>query len=96
MRFNLDEVPELFADVAGAMGIATQGMEPPEAGEAAVSEMEAFVKRIGLPRGLKEAGIEEAALTECAELSMSDGSIIYNPKMIMEPEEVLELYKAAY
>ena len=96
MRFNLDEVPELFSDVAEALGVPTQEMEPLEAGEGAVSSMEALVRRIGLPRGLKETGIEEAALKKCAELAMSDGSVIYNPKMIMEPDEVLDVYKAAY
>ena len=96
MRFNLEEVPQLMADVAEAMGAAEKGLPAMEAGALAVAEMVALVKKIGLPKGLKEAGIDEARLAECAELSMTDGSIIYNPRMVLEAEEVLDVYKKAF
>jgi alcohol dehydrogenase class IV len=96
MRFNLGEVPELIADIAEVMGAKTMGMNQKEAAESAVKEMELLVERIGLTGGLGAYGIEKERLKECAELAMSDGSIIYNPRMIMEPEEVLDVYMKAF
>jgi alcohol dehydrogenase class IV len=96
MRYNLDEVPDLMADIAGAMGADIAGMDSLEAGRAAVNEMQAFLKRIGLSHRLRDLGVEKDKLKVCAELSLSDGSIIYNPRIIMDAEEVLALYEAAF
>jgi alcohol dehydrogenase len=35
-------------------------------------------------------------LKDCAELSLSDGSIVYNPQPVFEAEEVLKVYEAAW
>jgi alcohol dehydrogenase len=95
MQFNIEEVPDLLADIASAMGVNTHGMAEQEAAASAVKEMEGLIARIGLPTGLREAGVDEACLAECAELAMSDGSIVYNPRMVMEAEEVLAVYRGA-
>ncbi|MEW5722651.1 MAG: iron-containing alcohol dehydrogenase [Thermodesulfobacteriota bacterium] len=96
MRFNLETVPGLMADVGVAMGAALPGQPPEEAGLAAVEAMAALVHRIGLPAGLGAAGVDKKDLAACAALAMTDGSIIYNPRMVLEPEEVLEVYHKAY
>jgi aldehyde dehydrogenase (NAD+) len=96
MRFNLDEIPELTADIAEAMGAATSGMDTLSRANAAVDKMQAFAKSIGLNQRLSDLGVNENALKQCAELSMSDGSIVYNPKMIMDAQEVLQVYLKAY
>ena len=96
MRFNLDEIPELIADIAEAMGAATNGLDTLSAANAAVDKMKALAERIGLNQRLSDLGVNENALKECAELSMSDGSIIYNPRTVMDAQEVLQLYRKAY
>ena len=96
MKFNLDEVPDLMADIAYVMGAAPQGVEPLEAGRAAISKVEELISMIGLPKSLKEAGISREILPECAELAMTDGSIIYNPKFVNDVAEVLDVYTRAY
>ena len=96
MKYNLAEVPELLADIARAMGADTAGMDALDAGQAAVNEMQAFSKKIGLSQRLRDLGVDVDTLKECSELSMSDGSIIYNPKIIMEAEEVFAVYEEAY
>jgi aldehyde dehydrogenase (NAD+) len=96
MRFNLDEIPELIADIAEAMGAATNGLDTLSAANAAVDKMQALAERIGLNQRLSDLGVNENALKECAELSMSDGSIIYNPRTVMDAQEVLQLYRKAY
>ncbi len=63
---------------------------------AAADKMEAFAQSVGLDQRLKDFSVTEDQLRECAELSMSDGSIIYNPKMVMDAEEVFSIYQKAY
>ena len=96
MAYNLEEIPSLTADIADALGADINGMSPMEAGGAGIDKMNALIRSVGLPQRLKEAGIHEAQLKECAELSISDGSIIYNARMIFEPDEVLRIYREAY
>lgn len=96
MSYNLGEVPQLLADIAGAMGVNANGMSPAEAGAAAVAEMEVFAKKIGLSQRLGNLGVKPEALQACSELSMSDGSIIYNPKIVLESDDVMEVYMKAY
>ena len=96
MRYNSDEVPELTADIAQAMGVAVNGMNTSTAASAAVDEMEAFIRSVGLDQRLSDLGVREEELEKCADLSMSDGSVIYNPKMVMDAAEVLNVYRKAY
>ena len=96
MDFNLSETPELIADVGEAMGVAVHGLSTRAAGEAAVKQMSSFVSQIGLSQRLRDLGVPEQALPQCAELSLSDGSIIYNPRIVMEADEVLEVYRKVY
>ena len=96
MQFNLDEIPGLTADIARAMGLDSRGMNNAELGSEAVAEMKRLTQKIGLPQKLRDLDIEHKHLEQAAELSLSDGSIIYNPKMIMEAEEVLDVYREAF
>ncbi|MEJ2167643.1 MAG: iron-containing alcohol dehydrogenase [Desulfobacterales bacterium] len=96
MRFNLDEIPELTADIAEAMGARTSDMDTLSAANAAVDKMRDFAKSIGLNQRLSDLGVSENALKQCAELSMSDGSLVYNPKMVMDAETVFHVYRKAY
>lgn len=95
MRFNLEEVPELMADIAKAMGVNTQGMSLIDAGKAGIEKIETMLKEAGLPMKLGEFDLSDEELERSAELAMSDGSIVCNPRMVMESEEVLEIFKGA-
>jgi len=64
--------------------------------EAAVNAMQALSKKIGLSQHLRDLGVGMDKLKVCSELSMTDGSIIYNPRIIMDTEEVFAVYKEAF
>jgi aldehyde dehydrogenase (NAD+) len=96
MRFNLDEIPELTADIAMALGVNVSDLNAMDAGRTAIEKIKDLIHTIGIPERLKATGVDESSLSACAELSMSDGSVIYNPKMISDPAEVLKIYQAAY
>lgn len=96
MLFNLDECPDRYALIADAMGVDIKGISEIDAGKAAAEEVWKLTKIIGLPQKLSEVDIPEDGLTDAAELSMEDTQIVNNPRMVMESEEVLEVYRAAW
>ncbi len=71
-------------------------MSDHKAGEAAVKAIEKLTQKIGLPGRLRDVDVPKEGLKDCAELSLSDGSIVYNPKPVYEAEEVLKVYEAAW
>ncbi len=96
MLFNLEECAGRYALIAGAMGLDVRGLSDAEAGRAAAEAVWDLTKKIGLPQQLREAGVPEDGLAGAADMSMADGAIIYNPRMITGEEEVLEVYRSAW
>lgn len=96
MAYNMDECADRYALVAEAMGVKEKGMSDEEAAQAAIDAVFELSKKIGLPQKLSEVGVEESGLEAIAELSLSDGTIVYNPKMIFEADQVMEVLKKAF
>jgi alcohol dehydrogenase class IV len=96
MAFNLDDAAEGYAMVAEAMGVREKGMDDRGAARAAVVEMGAFLRRIGHPLRLSETGAKEEDLIKAAALSLSDGAIVNNPRLVLDEGEVLAVYRAAF
>jgi len=71
------------------MGLNTCDVSDEAAGRAAAEAIWELTRRMGLPQRLREAGVPEEGLAAAAELSLSDGSIVYNPRLVFEAEEVL-------
>jgi alcohol dehydrogenase class IV len=67
-----------------------------EAGEAVASAISEFTKKMGVPQRLRDAGVPESGLAEAAEVTMGMGGIVYNPKMVSDPEEILGVFKQAW
>ncbi|MGQ9475321.1 MAG: iron-containing alcohol dehydrogenase [Actinomycetota bacterium] len=96
MKYNMDECPDRYAFVAEAMGVKEKGMSDEEAADAAINAVWELTKRMGVPQKLRDVGVTEEVLPQAADMSLSDGSLVYNPKMIFEAEQVLEVYKEAF
>ena len=96
MLFNVEDCADRYALIARAMDLDTRGLDDVEAGRKAAEAVWELTKKIGLTQKLRDAGVPEGGLTEAAELSMSDASIIYNPRMVLDAEEVLEVLKQAW
>lgn len=96
MAFNLDDAAENYAMVAEAMGVREKEMDEPEAAEAAVAAIRSFLARIGHPIRLSDVGVTEEDLTKAAALSLSDGAIVNNPRLVLDENEVLAVYRAAF
>jgi alcohol dehydrogenase len=93
MEFNLDSSADAYAMVAEALGIREKEMDDTDAARAAIAGMRAFTKRIGHPQRLSELKVKEADLEKAAEMSLEDGSIVNNPRFVMDASELLEIYE---
>jgi aldehyde dehydrogenase (NAD+) len=96
MLFNVEDCADRYALIARAMDLDTRGLNDVEAGKKAAAAVWELTRKIGLTQKLRDAGVPEDGLTEAAELSLSDASIIYNPRMVIDAEEVLEVLKQAW
>jgi alcohol dehydrogenase len=95
MEYNLESCPGRYALVAEALGARPAGAGEEQAARAAVQAVRGLSARIGLPGRLREAGVPREALPEIAEASLSDGSIVYNPRPA-DAASLTELLEAAW
>ncbi|WP_312854248.1 iron-containing alcohol dehydrogenase [Natronococcus sp. JC468] len=95
MRYNLEAVPERYAEVAAAMGVDTAGLSTREAALESVAAVERLVDRLDLPSGLGELGVAESDLPEIATKSLDTIEIHDNPRPA-DADDLLEIATAAY
>ncbi len=93
MEFNLESCPDAYAMVAEAFGVRDKGMDDMDAAKAAIAAIREFTKKISHPQRLSECKVKEADIIKAAELSLSDGAIVSNPRLVLDASEVLEIYK---
>jgi Alcohol dehydrogenase, class IV len=93
VRYNADVCSDRYALIARTMGM---NVSDEEAGEAVASAISEFTKKMGVPQRLRDAGVPESGLAEAAEVTMGMGGIVYNPKMVSDPEEILGVFKQAW
>jgi alcohol dehydrogenase class IV len=96
MAFNLDDAVESYGMVAEALGAQTGGMGEREAAQKAVTVIGSFLGRIGHPVRLSAVGVKAEDLEKAAALSLSDGAIVSNPRLVLDAEEVLAVYRSAF
>ena len=96
MEFNLEEAADGYAMIAEAMGVRENGMDDHDAARAAISAMREFTLRIGHPQRFSEMGVSEQDIVKAADLSLSDGSIVNNPRIVMDSSEVLDIFQKTF
>ncbi|HPQ72045.1 MAG TPA: iron-containing alcohol dehydrogenase [bacterium] len=96
MRFNNSDVAGQNALIAETLGVDVRGMSVEAAGLAAADEVLRLNNELALPTTLKEVGVPESDLEECAQVALSDGAIVYNGKPVFDPDEVLAVIRKAW
>lgn len=95
MRFNAETRAERYVDVAGALGVATEGLDPRVAAERAIERVEALSRALGIPSGLQEIGVDPADFDVYARNALQDTYIATNPRPVSE-DDVHRICVAAY
>jgi alcohol dehydrogenase class IV len=96
LQYNADTCGDVYLNILSAMGVKIEGVSPDEAGFLLADRIADFTRGLGLPQKLREVGVSEEGLNECSEMALSDGAIVYNPKFIFNPAEVLKVYQQAW
>ncbi len=96
MKFNNTVAAGQHRMVAEIMGVDVRGASDEAAGLMAAEAVRSFVRQMGLPVSFREAGVPQADLSQCAELAMSDGAIVYNGRPVAGPAEAREVLAAAW
>jgi alcohol dehydrogenase len=96
IRYNNDVVADRHRLVAEAMGVDVRGVSDEAAGRKAAEAVSAFVAEVGLPSSFRETGVPQDDLGACAEMTLSDGAIVQNPKPVTDAADVLGVLKAAW
>ena len=84
MEFNLLERVDRFMIIADTMGLPVSGLQPVEAGKAAIQAIRGLKKEIGLTQTLRDFGVpeERTALEPVIELALADMQAMTNPRKL--------------
>jgi len=85
VRFNAPAVPEAVAAIGRALGRLDD----------APGAIDALRERLGIPAGLREAGVAEDDLLAVARLSQSNHNVARNPRPVSE-DDALAILRAAW
>lgn len=96
MEFNLEEAAEGYAMVAEAMGVSEKGMDDLDAAHAAIRAIREFTRKIGHPQKFSEMGVKQQDIEKAADMSLSDGSIVNNPRIVMDSSEVVDIFQKTF
>jgi alcohol dehydrogenase len=96
MAFNAPAAAERLALIGEAAGVMTEGKSEEEAARAAVKTVQRFIKAIGCPTTLREVEVTEEDLGPLAQATFEELVPGANPRAVRDPEEILEILKAAW
>jgi alcohol dehydrogenase len=94
LDFNLAFAEARLARLARAMGVPTDSLSQPEAALAAVAAVRQLAADVGIPAGLRSAGVTEAAIPRMAADAMTSGNVAINPRPTTL-EDITRLYQQA-
>ena len=95
IRFNGPVAGEWYRMAAEAFGLSTQGLSDEAAVERLATAIESFARQCGLPLRYSEVNVPESDLEQIAEVTLTDGAIVYNPRPV-EASDVLGVLRACY
>jgi alcohol dehydrogenase len=94
-RFNLPAMPERYANVALALGVAPAAT-PLATAEAGLVRLTEMSRACGVPQRLREVNIPEADLPKCALAASKIQRLIKNNPRDVTESDALAIFKAAY
>lgn len=95
MRFNLGPATPHYARLAGMFGAPVHQMSAEEAAVRAVAELESFLDRLGIVRGLRHHGVPRESLTALAAKAYEDPCHRTNIRPCTQ-QDLLNLYEQSW
>lgn len=91
IRFNCEDSKDAYIEVAQAFGLATTG----NVCETLADFLTDFAGSLGLEMHLGKLGVTRSAINELAVATLEDGAIVYNGRMVFDPDELIPVYEAS-
>jgi alcohol dehydrogenase class IV len=96
IRFNIDACPELYRELAVAMGLNVAGLPAPRAAEKTAKAVDELLDILPIPSDLKEAGIAESSVeTLAAEAFLNTRLRASNPRDTVL-EDLVQVLRSAF
>lgn len=93
--YNARYVPELFIDIANALGFTEVGEDKTKAVRVVLKSISALKNRVGIPKDLKALNVKPEDFPTLADNAMKDACGLTNPHQPTK-DEVIELFQRAY
>jgi alcohol dehydrogenase class IV len=94
IRYNAQESPERFVELARSAGLQVDGLPAIEAAEMLAEHVRDLADDVGVPRGLRELGVDEDAIPRLALTTLDDACLSTNPRSASSAD-VEKLFRAA-
>jgi alcohol dehydrogenase class IV len=95
MSYNSGVEQDKMKDIARAFGVKTDLLTNEEAAKSAVAAVTTLIEKIGLPTKLSQVGIEEGAIEEIAEKSITIERLVRNNPRVPTEDSLVHLLKSA-
>jgi len=95
VRFNFPAATGKYIQLAGAMGLAGDALEPSAVASALVDRIASLRRRLGITQRLKDMGVSFEDLSQLAGYAFKDPCLATNPRDA-EPSEIELLYGEIY
>jgi alcohol dehydrogenase class IV len=93
MEFNMDAAVDRYKDMAGAMGLAAEGLSSEKAAEKMVESLYALIEDLNIKSPLKEMNISESELDEIVESASKVTRLLDNNPKKLSKEDMRKIYK---
>ncbi|MBC2581912.1 iron-containing alcohol dehydrogenase [Clostridium sp. DJ247] len=89
---NAKGAPAKFRPIAEVIGMDTAGKSDEECVDFVISKIKALSEEVGIPKSLKEVGVDNPDFNKLAEFAMMDACAGANP-VFFDKEKLIELFK---
>src|SRR4051794_6771752 len=96
LAYNLDVAAAELRGLAQAMGAQVDGKSDADAARAAIDAVTLLQVGAGVPRRLRDTGLDRAKLPDIADHTLRDRGLFFNPKRTASAAPILELLERAW
>jgi alcohol dehydrogenase class IV len=94
IRYNAQESPDRFVDLARSAGLPVDGVPALEAAEMLAVLVRELADDVGVPQGLRALGVDDSAIPALAMTTLDDACLATNPRSA-STADVEKLFRAA-
>ncbi|NUR08610.1 MAG: iron-containing alcohol dehydrogenase [Nocardioidaceae bacterium] len=94
IRYNAQESPERFVELGRSAGLPVDGVPPAEVAELLAEHVRELADDVGVPKGLRELGVDESCIPQLALTTLDDACLTTNPRSASSAD-VEALFRAA-